>query len=137
VYVKEPGRYFARTLEALLAGSAVDGRPEFTVLDRPVLDRLGYNPEASFALEPADGVAITERIGPSTPTVKGNHGQLPTRPGLQTGFIAEGAGIRAGARLDGMRLVDIAPTVAAMLDLDLWGVDGRIRRDLLDFVRRP
>jgi hypothetical protein len=31
--------------------------------------------------------------------------------------------------------VDVAPTVAAMLDLDLWGVDGRIRWDLLNFRR--
>jgi hypothetical protein len=35
-----------------------------------------------------------------------------------------------------MRLVDIAPTVAAMLDLDLEGVDGRILRDLLEVPRK-
>jgi len=65
--------------------------------------------------------------------VKGNHGQLPTRPGLQTGFLAEGAGIRAGVVIDRMKLVDIAPTVAALLNLDLDDVDGRIRTELLNF----
>jgi predicted AlkP superfamily pyrophosphatase or phosphodiesterase len=134
VYVKEP-KNWARTLEVLLAGSSVDGEQLYTVLTRQELDRLGYNPDAAFALDPADGVAFTERLGPSTPSVKGNHGQLPTRPGLQTGFVAEGAGIRSGTRIDRMRLVDIAPTVAAMLDLDLWDVDGRIRREVLSFRR--
>lgn len=130
VYVKDEAD-LATVREALLAGE-----PPYTLIERAQLDRLGYNPEAAFALDPADGVAFTERIGPSTPTVKGNHGQLPTRPGLATGFIAEGAGIRAGAEIPRMRLVDIAPTVAAMLDLDLEDVDGRILRGLLDFRRQ-
>jgi predicted AlkP superfamily pyrophosphatase or phosphodiesterase len=131
VYVKDPAD-LARVRDVLLAGSSVAGEPQYRVLERAELDRLGYNPDAAFALDPAEGVAFTERLGPSSPSVKGNHGQLPTRPGLETGFVAEGAGIRRGARVDRMRLVDVAPTVAAMLDLDLWGVDGRIRRDLLD-----
>ena len=135
VYVKDAADV-PRVRDALLAGSSVSGETLYTVLERAALDRLGYNPDAAFALDPADGVAFTERLGASTPSVKGNHGQLPTRPGLQTGFLAEGAGIRKGARIDRMRLVDIAPTVAAMLDLDLDGVDGRIRRDFLNFSRR-
>ena len=135
VYVKDDAD-LAKVRDVLLAGSSVSGEPQYTLIERAQLDRLGYNPDAAFALDPADGVAFTERIGPSTPTVKGNHGQLPTRPGLATGFIAEGAGIRAGATMTRMRLVDIAPTVAAMLDLDLDAVDGRILRDLLDFRRQ-
>ena len=130
VYVKDPAD-IARVRDVLLTGSSVSGEPVYTVIERAQLDRLGYNPDAAFALDPADGVAFTERIGPTTPSVMGNHGQLPTRPGLATGFIAEGAGIRPGVSISKMRLVDIAPTVAAMLDLDLDGVDGRILRDLL------
>jgi arylsulfatase A-like enzyme len=130
VYVKDEAA-LARVREVLLAGSSVSGDRLYTVIERAQLDRLGYNPDAAFALDPADGVAFTERIGATPPSVKGNHGQLPTRPGLATGFIAEGAGIRAGVTIPRMRLVDIAPTVAAMLDLDLDGVDGRILRELL------
>jgi predicted AlkP superfamily pyrophosphatase or phosphodiesterase len=130
VYVKDEAD-IAKVKEVLLAGSSVSGDPLYTVIERAQLDRLGYNPDAAFALDPADGVAFTERIGATQPSVKGNHGQLPTRPGLATGFIAEGAGIRVGVSVPRMRLVDIAPTVAAMLDLDLYDVDGRILRDLL------
>ena len=130
VYVKDEAD-LAKVKDVLLAGSSLSGESLYTVIDRAALDRLGYNPDAAFALDPAEGVAFTERIGASTPTVKGNHGQLPTRPGLATGFIAEGAGIRSGVEVPRMRLVDIAPTVAAMLDLDLDGVDGRILTELL------
>jgi predicted AlkP superfamily pyrophosphatase or phosphodiesterase len=137
VYVKDPAD-IDRVRDVLLAGSSVSGEANYSVIERAALDRLGYNPDAAFALDPADGVAFTERIGASRPSVKGNHGQLPTRPGLATGFIAEGAGIRSGASIPKMRLVDIAPTVAEMLDLDLDGVDGRILRDLIDVkTKRP
>jgi len=130
IYVKDPAD-LARVKEVLLAGSSLDGTPAYRVLERPELDALGYNPDAAFALEPTEGAAITERLGPSTPTVKGNHGQLPTRPGLETGFIAEGAGIRPGARIDRMKLIDIAPAVAELLKLDLPGAEGRTPAGLL------
>jgi predicted AlkP superfamily pyrophosphatase or phosphodiesterase len=126
IYVKD-AKDLARVKEVLLAGAA----SAYRVLERPELDALGYNPDAAFALEPAEGVAITERLGPSTPTVKGNHGQLPTRPGLQTGFIAEGARVRPGARIARMKLVDIAPAVAELLGLDLPGVEGKTPEGLL------
>ena len=123
VYLKNPGD-LPRVRETLLAGSSVSGDLVYSVIERPALDLLGYNPDAALALEPADGWAITERIGASAPTVRGNHGQLPSRPGLQTGFIAEGAGIRRGVVIDRMGLIDIAPTVAALLGLEMNGVDG-------------
>jgi hypothetical protein len=117
------------------AAGRVQGRWEagFQLIGRSTLDRLGYNPDAVLALDPAEGWAFTERLGPTTPTVAGNHGQLPSRPGLETGFIAEGAGVRPGVTVERMRLVDIAPTVAAMLDLELDDIDGHIRRDILSF----
>src|SRR6185295_3863937 len=68
VYVKDP-LDIARVRDTLLAGSSVSGEPLYSVLERPLLDRLGYNPEAAFALDPAEGVAFTERLGPSVPSV--------------------------------------------------------------------
>lgn len=126
VYVKNPGD-LPRVLEVLRAGA----ESRYRVLERPELDALGYNPDAALALEPGDGWAITERLGPSTPTVKGNHGQLPTRPGLETGFLAEGAGIRPGSSVERMRLLDVAPVVAALLGLEMPGLEGRPPAGLL------
>jgi predicted AlkP superfamily pyrophosphatase or phosphodiesterase len=119
VYVKNPGD-LPRVLEVLRTGA----ESRYRVLERPELDGLGYNPDAALALEPGEGWAITERLGPSTPTVKGNHGQLPTRPGLETGFLAEGAGIRPGSSVERMRLLDVAPVVAALLGLEMPGLEG-------------
>ncbi|RPH39371.1 MAG: hypothetical protein EHM91_12480 [Planctomycetota bacterium] len=134
VYVKDPADV-ARVRDVLHASAAVDGEVRYTVIERPQLDLLGYNPDAAFAIDPADGWAIVERLAPMAPTVKGNHGQLPTRPGLETGFIAEGAGIRPGVSIPKMRLIDVAPTVAAMLGLDLDGVDGRMLHEVLSIQR--
>jgi predicted AlkP superfamily pyrophosphatase or phosphodiesterase len=119
IYVKNPGD-LPRVLEVLRSGA----ESRYRVLERPELDALGYNPDAALALEPGEGWAITERLGTSTPTVKGNHGQLPTRPGLQTGFLAEGAGIRPGSSVERMRLLDVAPVVAALLGLEMPGLEG-------------
>lgn len=130
IYVKDPADR-DRVRQALLAGAAVDGQARYRLIERAELDRLGYNPDAAFALEPADGWAITERLGPSAPTVKGNHGQLPTRPGLQTGFLAEGAGLASGLLIERMRLVDVAPVVAALLGLEMPAAEGRVPPGLL------
>ncbi|HZE98732.1 MAG TPA: ectonucleotide pyrophosphatase/phosphodiesterase [Planctomycetota bacterium] len=126
VYVKEAGD-LARVREVLVG----DGKLPYRLLERKELDALGYNSEAAFSIEPADGWAVTERIEAGLPTVKGNHGQLPTRPGLLTGFVAEGAGIQAGARIERMKLVDIAPAVALLLGLEMPGVEGTVPAGLL------
>lgn len=130
IYVKSPAD-LPKVRDVLRAGATADGQVRYRVIEREDLDRLGYNPDAALALEPAEGWAITERLGPSTPTVKGNHGQLPTRPGLQTGFLAEGAGVKQGGSVDRMRLVDVAPTVAALLGLDMPGAEGAVPPNFL------
>jgi predicted AlkP superfamily pyrophosphatase or phosphodiesterase len=129
VYVKDPADVAA--VRELLLGHAVhEGRRLFDLLDRPQLDALGYNPDAAFAIEPADGWAVAGALAPrmiegSRPTVKGNHGQRPERPGLSTGFVAVGPSIPPGTVIDRMSLLDIAPTIARALGLDLPGVEGR------------
>ena len=79
-------------------------------------------------MEPEPGWAFAGTLVPAlvhgSPTVKGNHGQLPSRPELQTGFVACGAGIKAGAVLEKMRLIDVAPTVARILGLEMKDVEG-------------
>jgi hypothetical protein len=40
--------------------------------------------------------------------------------------VAAGAGIRKGKKLGRIRLVDVAPTIAALLGVRMPGVDGRV-----------
>lgn len=127
VYVKDPADVAAVT-DLLQKASTHEGKAAYRVVDRAELDRLGSNPEAALGLEPEEGWAFSGALAPALfhgiPTVKGNHGQLPTKPGLETGFVAWGAGIRPGATIDRMRLIDVAPTVAALLGLEMKGAEG-------------
>ena len=100
----------------------------YEVLERAELDALGYDRAAALALDPKGGWAFSGAFTTSfvegVPTVKGNHGQRPSRPGLETGFLAAGPGVKAGASIAKMRLVDVAPTVAKLLGFPMAGVEG-------------
>jgi predicted AlkP superfamily pyrophosphatase or phosphodiesterase len=134
IYVRNPADV-AAVADLFRASSQHEGKAIYRVLDRAELEALGSNPDAALGLEPEEGWAFSGALAPAlvqgSPTVKGNHGQLPTKPGLETGFVAWGAGIRPGASLDRMRLVDIAPTVASLLGLEMNGVEGAPVRALL------
>ena len=57
-------------------------------------------------------------------TTAGTHGYINTDPKMQAIFIAWGAGIPKGVRLDSISNLDIAPTVAALLGLEMKNVSG-------------
>ena len=61
----------------------------------------------------------------------GAHGYVSTDPELQALFIASGRGIKAGVTLDSMRTIDLAPTMARLLGLELKDVDGRVLTEIL------
>jgi predicted AlkP superfamily pyrophosphatase or phosphodiesterase len=63
--------------------------------------------------------------------LKGNHGYRPEKPEMHTGFLAAGRGVRRGVVLEQMRLVDVAPTAAAWLGLEMKAVDGRVLTELI------
>jgi hypothetical protein len=46
-------------------------------------------------------------------------------------FLAHGPGIRKEARLGRIRNVDVAPTIAALLGLEMKNVEGRILSEIL------
>ena len=56
--------------------------------------------------------------------LKGMHGYLPSMPEMATGFIISGAGVRKGMRIPQVRMLDVAPTVAALLGVELNGATG-------------
>jgi hypothetical protein len=50
---------------------------------------------------------------------------------MRTGFIAAGAGVRSGVALERIGLVDVGPTAARLLGLDMPGVEGRVITEIL------
>lgn len=61
----------------------------------------------------------------------GSHGYFNGDRDLDGIFVASGAGIKKGARLERVRNLDVAPTIARLLDLKLPPPDGRVLEELL------
>lgn len=56
----------------------------------------------------------------------GTHGFLSTNPLMNAVFIAAGAGVKPGTKLPVIENIDVAPTVAKLLGVDLPNVDGQV-----------
>lgn len=120
-------------VRAMLDAVPPGERALFRVVDRAELDALGAYPEAPLALAAMPGVVFSaEHEGAALQAAHGaGHGYLPDAPDMATGFIAAGAGIRAGAVIPLLPMQHVAPLVAALLDLDLPDVDGTLLPGLL------
>lgn len=125
IYVKE--QKLLPEVRQILQANASAG---YTVIDRAKLDRWGAYPEAAMAIEGQPGFTIsggvTGTLVSSSNKLKGNHGYQPENPDIQTGFIASGCGIRRGKRFEHIRLIDIAPTIANLLQLQEIKTDGQV-----------
>ncbi len=118
-----------RVLEALPAAT----RELFRVVERDELDALGSDPEAPFALAAEPGYVIDDRAEPPVlqPNPGMSHGHHPDLPDMHTGFVAKGAGIRAGASVPLLPLTCVAPLVAELLGLEFDAPDGVLIPGLL------
>lgn len=82
----------------------------------------GYTFDDSFEGD----TAIEER------DVTGHHGYLAKRDRMNAAFIAAGAGIQSEANVSEIKIIDLAPTIANLLELDLSDSDGEKIGALLD-----
>jgi predicted AlkP superfamily pyrophosphatase or phosphodiesterase len=130
LYVREGsdhGAVLKRAREALATYERrYPGR--FRILEREELDRWGADADAALGIEPLPGYVLDARL--SRPFAQAHnraagHGYSPATPGMETGLIMFGAGVRRGVRLPETRTLDIAPTIAALLGLDLPHADGQ------------
>jgi predicted AlkP superfamily pyrophosphatase or phosphodiesterase len=76
----------------------------------------------------ADGETVIDLPAGANP---GNHGYLRSHPDMQAIFVAWGSGIRAGATVPEVRNIDIAPTVARLLGLEMKNIEGRVLTEIL------
>lgn len=144
VYVTTPdpgGEILARARRAVQEVEGIAAIVEPADFARYGLPRPEDNPQmgALFVL-PREGYAFTAALG-DRPVVDaaegglGAHGYVASDPELGAIFIAAGAGIRRGVSLDAIDNVDVAPTMAALLGLDLGTVDGRVLVEILSAAR--
>jgi len=59
------------------------------------------------------------------------HGYFPDASSMRAALVMSGAGIAAGRPLSNVRNVDVAPTIARLLGVDLPGASGRVLADAL------
>ena len=69
-----------------------------------------------------------ELVSPSD--TRGMHGYGPGLPGLKAAFLAKGPGIKQAHRVETVRLLDLAPTIAKILGVDFSGAQGRVLEEL-------
>jgi len=80
----------------------------------------------AFAAAAGDQTAIDAPEGSL-----GAHGYVSLDPDLQSLFIASGRGIKSGVTLDTVSNLDIAPTAAMLLGLQMKDVEGNILTAIL------
>jgi predicted AlkP superfamily pyrophosphatase or phosphodiesterase len=62
----------------------------------------------------------------------GHHGFLSSNAKMNAIFVAAGCGIRPGGRLGIINNIDVAPTVARLLDLRFDSAEGRVIEEILE-----
>jgi predicted AlkP superfamily pyrophosphatase or phosphodiesterase len=77
------------------------------------------------------GDASEPVVADAPATSLGAHGYVSSDPELRALFIASGRGIKPGVVLDSMRTIDLAPTAARLLGLELKDVEGRVLKEVL------
>ena len=96
-----------------------------------VSDQMG-----SLFITAKPGYAFTAALGNALVTDAtegsfGAHGYVASDPELGAIFIASGRGIKGGVTLDSVRNIDVAPTLARLLGLDLTNGDGTVLTAIL------
>ena len=90
--------------------------------------KLGGFPGAAFALCAAPGYSLggsaSLPLMAASRTYRGTHGHCPDEAAMLASFVASGAGIRPLGTIPVIRMVDIAPTIAALLGVELPEADG-------------
>lgn len=115
-----PGEDFTADVKSALRPLREQGLL-YAEFDRQALAQMGADPDAKLAFDAADGTEFaSETTGSPVQALSepsGNHGYLPTRPGLESSFIAWGPDIRPGVDLGRIHMTDIAPTLLEALGI--------------------
>jgi predicted AlkP superfamily pyrophosphatase or phosphodiesterase len=100
------------------------------------LPRPGDHPgQGDLVLSAADGVFFTGHPTPeaaaAAPVYRAAHGHAPSLPRLAAAFLMAGPGVREGAALQAISMLDVAPTAARLLGIELPEAEGRVLAEAL------
>jgi predicted AlkP superfamily pyrophosphatase or phosphodiesterase len=105
---------------------AAIGQP--TPTENPRGADLWLAAKRDYAFSEASG---GELVTVKQPKLTGTHGYLPDQPDMLSLCIVSGPAVKAGTKLGKIRAIDIAPTVASILGVELPAAEGRPLQRLL------
>jgi predicted AlkP superfamily pyrophosphatase or phosphodiesterase len=129
LHVKDPkDKKTMEAVETILENLPEQEKKLFEVKSRKKLDKIGADPNALLALAPIQGITFnTLATGSFIRAAKGGtHGFFPDFKEIQTGFVAFGKGIKKGTVIPEMSLVDIAPVIAKLLQIQFPAGEGNL-----------
>jgi predicted AlkP superfamily pyrophosphatase or phosphodiesterase len=95
----------------------------------PRMGDLVLTAKSGFAF--SDNATGDKVVTDPSKTITGTHGHNPSQPMMGATFVAWGAGIKRGAKLSEINSVDVAPTIARLLGVEMKDVDGKVLRQIL------
>jgi predicted AlkP superfamily pyrophosphatase or phosphodiesterase len=87
----------------------------------PQMFDLFLTAKSGYSFSGAAGGPVTAAV----PQLSGSHGYLASDPELDAIFIASGYGVEQRGKLDPVQNIDIAPTIAKLLDVSLPQAKGK------------
>ncbi len=139
IFVKDPkDEAFARELETFFIQQAEKpDSPIWRIIPRRDAAKLGADPHVALYLDAAPAYTITDKTTGSTitniprGTDRTTRGYAPSRLEMRALFIIAGKGIKSGSQAEYARLIDIAPTVARLLGLEMKTARGRVISEVM------
>jgi len=139
IFVKDPqDEAFGRELEAFFNQQAEKpDSPIWRVIPRRDAAKIGADPRVALYLDAAPSYAISSKTTGSSITNitkaadRTTRGYAPSRAEMRAVFIIAGNGIKSGAQLEYARLIDVAPTVARLLGLEMKTARGRVISEVI------
>ncbi len=115
-----------------------EASPIWRVISRQDAAKLGADPQAAFFIEAAPGFIfseqaagkkITEKLGKDA--IQAVSGYSPSRSEMRGILIGSGKGIRPQTTIEYARLIDLAPTMARLLGLELKPTRGHAISEMI------
>lgn len=106
----------------------------FQIVDRKKLNSIGADPNVALGLSGLNGAAFSARTN-ALAVEKGKggtHGYFPDTRNIQTGFVAEGRGLKQQTRIQEMDLKDISAIVVEYLGLRMPSSKGKVPKNLFE-----
>lgn len=137
VFLKNPqDETTAKAVEELFREVEKDNsdHPLWRITVRREAARLGADSRATLYLDAAPPFQISARATGSTISKtpdRAAHGYLPSRAEMRGAMFISGKAIKSNQRIEYVRLIDVAPTIAKLLGLEMKSARGRVLSEVI------